>query len=104
MKMVWIYITNPSKAVANKVAFHLIKERLGVCVNIFPIESVYRWKGKITKEREWVALVKTLQSKSMLIEKEISRIHPYTIPCIAAIDVGINKKYSKWAESEIKPK
>ncbi|MBI4015452.1 MAG: divalent-cation tolerance protein CutA [Candidatus Aenigmarchaeota archaeon] len=102
MKMVWIYITNPSEAVANKVAVHLIKKRLGVCVNIFPIESVYRWGGKITKEKEWVAIVKTLSSKRNIIEKELSKIHPYTIPCIAAIDVSINKKYGKWAEREIK--
>jgi periplasmic divalent cation tolerance protein len=46
-KPVFIYITNPSKKEAKRLAKHLIEKRLIACANIFPIESLYWWKNKL---------------------------------------------------------
>ena len=59
--MIFIYITFPNKKEAEKVGLFLVKERLAACSNIFPIESIYRWQGKIVKEKEEVLIVKTLK-------------------------------------------
>lgn len=37
----------------------LIKNKLAACANIFPIGSVYKWNGKIVKEKEFGVFIKT---------------------------------------------
>ena len=49
MSLIFVYVTNPSKDEARKIAGVLIKKKLIACTNIFPIESVYPWKGKMKK-------------------------------------------------------
>lgn len=91
-----IYITTATKKEAKKIAEILVKERLAACCDIFPIESVYKWKGKIKKEGEFGVLVKT---KKNLVEKIINRVkelHSYEVPCI--ISFGIEKGYKKFLE------
>ncbi|MGC8993291.1 MAG: divalent cation tolerance protein CutA, partial [Candidatus Aenigmatarchaeota archaeon] len=43
------YITFPSKKEAEKVAKSLLEKKLVFYVNIFKINSMYRWEGKIEK-------------------------------------------------------
>ncbi len=96
-KLIYLYITNPSLTVARKVAYSLLKKRLIACANISgPIESLYPWKGKLAKEKEWVLIGKTKSSLYDKARKEVERIHPYEIPCIARIDVAANAPYEKW--------
>ena len=51
MPLIFVYITNPTGTEAKRIARHLIKKKLIVCANIFPIESIYPWKGKIANEK-----------------------------------------------------
>ncbi len=104
MGMLWIYITNPSRAAAEKVGMHLLKKRLAACINIFPITSAYLWKGKIARGKEWILVVKSIVGKEKAVEKEVEKVHPYTVPCIIAFKPNVNKKYEKWLKSEIRTK
>jgi len=100
MSFVFIYITNPNKETAKKIAIHLLKKRLVACTNIFPIESAYWWKGKIENTKEVVLIVKT-RKENFKVKDEIKRIHPYSIPCIIKFDVEANKEYEKWLKETI---
>jgi len=51
MKFIFVYITNPTKKEAEKIARHLLEKHLIACANIFPIESFYWWKKKIESGR-----------------------------------------------------
>lgn len=102
MGITLIYITNKNKAETKKVALHLLKKKLIACANIFPIESVYRWKGKINNTKEYVALVKTKKANVGKIKKEVERIHSYECPCIIRFDASANEKFEKWVMSEIR--
>ena len=102
MNFVFIYITNPTKQEARKVAKHLLKKRLIACANIFPISSLYWWKGKIIDEKESVLIAKTIEANFEKVKKEVEKIHSYTIPCIVKIPVSSNKKYFDWLRGEIK--
>ena len=102
MSFIILYITNPSKEVAEKVANHLLEKRLVACVNIFPIESMYWWKDKIEKAEEFVIIAKTLEEKYEQVKKEIRKIYHYEIPCIIKISADINKDYLKWVDEEVK--
>lgn len=102
MNFVFIYITNPTKKEAKKIAQYLLKKRLIACANIFPISSLYWWKGKIVDEKEVVLIGKTIGANFEKIKKEVEKIHSYSIPCIIKIPVSSNKKYFNWLKKEVK--
>ena len=100
--MIIFYITCKNKAEAEKISFHLIKQKLIACANIFPINSLYKWKGKLQKDKEYVLLAKTIKTKVKQVEKEVKKIHSYDIPCIIKKEVTANKEYLRWIKNEIK--
>lgn len=102
MSFVVLYITNPSEEIAEKIANHLLEKRLVVCVNIFPVKSMYWWKGGIEKGKEFVIIAKTLEERYEEIKEELRKIHPYEIPCIIKIPATANDEYLKWVEREVK--
>ena len=99
--LAFIYITVPNKKEAKKIARHLLKSRLIACANIFPIDSLYWWQEKITNNTEAVLIVKTFNKNFHKVVKEVEKIHPYSTPCIAKIEVNTNKKFSCWLKREI---
>jgi periplasmic divalent cation tolerance protein len=99
---VFVYITNPSKEEARRIAKHLLDKKLIACGNIFPISSLYRWEGNIAEENEFVLIAKTSETNFEEVRREVEKIHPYTTPCIVKIPVYSNKKYFDWLKSEIK--
>ena len=102
MPFIDIWITNPSQAVAKKIALYLLKKHLGACANIFPVHSAYLWKNKLVKAREWVLIFKTTSRNYKKVEREVIKIHPYKVPCIMKIYVSANKDYEKWMRDETK--
>ena len=102
MDFIFIYITNPSKEEARKIAKYLLKKKLIACGNIFPINSLYRWEGEIVDENEFVLIVKTTEANFEKVKNEVEKIHSYTCPCVIKIPVSSNKKYFDWLRSEVK--
>jgi len=101
--MIIIYITCKDSEEAEKIAEHLLKERLIGCANIFPVKSIYWWKGKIQKDNETVLLAKSKKEKFKSIELAVKKIHSYDIPLIECWDVSdVNKEYLDWLEKELK--
>lgn len=85
------------------IGLALVKKRLAACSNIFPIESIYHWQGKIAQSKEVVLIVKTLKHNFQKIEKEVKKLHSYTLPCILEIPVKRgNLDYLRWLGKEIK--
>ena len=102
MNFIFIYITNPTKQEARKIAKHLLSKKLIACANIHsPVNSLYPWKGKLADETEYVLIAKTLNENFEKVKKEVEKIHSYSIPCIIKIDVSSNQKYFDWLISEI---
>jgi len=97
-----IYITCKDEKEAVKISKYLLEKRLIACSNIFPIRSMYWWKGKIQDEKEYVILAKTLEKNYNKIKEEVSKIHSYDIPCILKIDAEANESYGQWVKKEIK--
>lgn len=96
MKYSLIYITAKDEAEAEKIGKALVDEKLVACVNIHPIKSMYRWKGKVQKENEAAMLIKT---KAELVDRVIQRakeLHSYETPCI--VSIPIEKGYAKFLE------
>lgn len=102
MSFIFVYVANPNKKEAKRIALQLLKKKLVACANVFPIDSAYWWKGKIEKEKEWVLILKTKKENWEKVKEETKRIHPYSVPCIAKIDVEANKEYEDWLKDVIK--
>lgn len=102
MNFIFIYITNPTKKEARRVAKHLLQKKLIGCANISPINSLYWWNGKIADEKEFVLIAKTKRNNFEKVKREVEKIHSYTIPCIIKIPVSSNEKYYKWLKKVTK--
>ena len=102
MPMALVYITCSNEKEAKKISMHLLKKRLIACANIFPIKSVYWWKGKITKSNEHVMIAKTSNKNFKKLEFEVKKMHSYEIPCILRINASANKEYNEWMNREIR--
>lgn len=102
MSFIFVYVTNKNKAEAKRIAAHLLKKRLVACANIFPVESLYWWKGKIEKSGEHALIAKTLEKNFEKVKREVKRLHSYDIPYIAKIKVNVNKAFEKWIRDEVR--
>lgn len=100
--MILIYATCKNKQEAKTIARHLLEKKLIACANIFPIESLYLWKGKLEEAKENVLLLKTKNNNFKKIKKEIKKIHSYEIPVIIKIRGKAEKECEKWIKGEVK--
>ena len=100
-----IFVTAASRGECKKIARHLVETRLAACVNILqPMESVYRWEGKIAEEREFLLIIKSTGELFPEIKAEISKIHSYHTPeiiCLPVIEGSRN--YLQWVSDSVKP-
>ena len=83
-----IYCTCPDREHADRIAGHLVSERLAACVTIMaPTVSVYTWQGKLETAEEHLLLIKTSQSRYAELEQAILSVHPYELPEIIAVPI-----------------
>ncbi len=101
-KIILFYVTNPSKEHAEKLSWSLVNGKLVACTNIFPINSLYEWKGMVEKGDEYVLIAKTLPGKEGVVREEIERLHKDETPCIISWEVSVNKEYFEWVKREVK--
>lgn len=103
MKYKLVYITIKSEKEAIKIGRVLVKEKLGACVNIFPIKSIYRWKGKVEESEESGMIVKTKESLIDEVIKKVKELHSYEVPCIISLDIEKgNSDFLEWIGKETK--
>jgi len=89
---------------AERIASALVEAKLAACVNIVsPITSVYRWKGLVRKEQEWLLLIKTTAAAFENVSKKIRELHSYDLPeCIQIpIEAG-SGEYLNWIAENVK--
>jgi len=81
----------------------LIERRLAVCVNIVgPMRSVYRWKGTVELEREFLLIIKTTSEQASRMEAAFKELHPYELPERIELAVeGGSESYLAWLTGEV---
>ena len=101
--LVSLYITARDRKEARKLSLFLVKNRLAACSNIFPIESVYWWNGRIQNEKEYAIIAKTKKNNVKKIITAIKKIHSYSVPCVVAWPIAEgNAAYLDWVKNETK--
>jgi periplasmic divalent cation tolerance protein len=98
-----VYITASSKKEAKKIAEVLVSEKLAACCNIFKIDSLYWWRGKIKKGGEYGIFTKTKKSLVERIIKRVKEVHSYSVPCIISFNIEKGSKdFLNWIEKSTK--
>jgi periplasmic divalent cation tolerance protein len=66
-----------------------------------PIESFYRWDGKVETATEWQCLIKTRTELLSIVEQAIGAIHKYELPEIIALPIiDGSELYLSWLRAE----
>ena len=99
-----VLVTCGSLGEARKIAQPLVSKGLAACVNIVsaPVQSVYRWKGKVESANEILLVVKTTGPRLKELEKEVAKLHSYEAPEFLVLGVeGGSKVYLKWVQESV---
>lgn len=76
--------TVAERADAERIAAQLLEEKLAACVQIFPIDSRYVWKGETNHQSELMLLIKTRAALFDSVMARVAEEHPYEVPEIVA--------------------
>ncbi|MGD0958030.1 MAG: divalent-cation tolerance protein CutA [Candidatus Acidiferrales bacterium] len=101
-----VLVTCGSAREAKRIARALVGQRLAACANILrvPLESVYRWKGKVESARELLLIIKTSRQRFPALRKEVQRLHSYDVPEIIALPVASGAPgYLAWIAESVRP-
>jgi len=75
---------------AVEISEELVERELATCVNIIPcLRSIYRWKGKICEDSEYLLLIKTPRRLFPEVSETIRNLHSYELPEILSFAVDI---------------
>ena len=90
---------------AVEISEELIARRLATCVNIIPcLRSIYRWKGKICEDTEYLLLIKTPEKLFEEVSSAIREYHSYELPEILALPVtAAEANFHQWVLQMVEP-
>lgn len=84
-----VLTTCPDAACAERIAQALVEEGLAACVNILPpMQSIYKWKGKIETASEQLLVIKSTLARFPAIRDRLRALHPYELPEIIAVPIA----------------
>lgn len=98
-----VFSTCDSEEQAGAIARSLIEQRLAACVSIVPgARSVYRWKGQIEDNGEWMLVIKSRRDLMDSLRAAIGKIHSYEVPELLAVPVvDGSEDYLAWLDREL---
>ena len=102
-EFILVYVTTGSPAEGDRLARALVEERLAACVNrIAPVQSVYRWQGKVEQSEEEFLIVKTRKTLFAALESRVRELHSYSVPEIIAVPiVDGSEGYLRWLGEQL---
>ncbi len=94
-----VLTTTPTSEEAGKLARAIVEARLGACVQIQAIQSIYRWEGALCNEAEFRLSIKTRQAQFAALEHFIRAHHSYETPEIVQIPITAGSAaYLQWID------
>lgn len=102
MEITLIYVPFPDKIAAEQAIKSLLETKLIACGNVISSESMYFWQGAMTKENEWIAIIKTTNAVLDNAILKIKALHSYDVPAILHWQVQANDTYANWVMEQVK--
>lgn len=99
-----ILVTAANLRESKKIARHLVESRLAACVNILaPVQSVYRWQGKVEEAREYLMIIKSSRLLFDDLQAAVAALHGYATPEIICLPiVEGSRNYLQWMEDSLR--
>ncbi len=91
-----VYITAGDMTCARSIARELVEDHLAACVNMHPINSVYRWEGELVEEEGVGIFVKTTSDRLSRVKETVRSMHSDEVPCIVSWDISGDEEYLLW--------
>lgn len=100
--IVTLLCATSSREEAARLAEALIERRLAACVQALPIESWYRWEGKLAHGAEVLLLIKTSAARTAEAQACLQALHSYDVPEIIVLPVADGlPAYLDWVRAEV---
>jgi periplasmic divalent cation tolerance protein len=91
---------------ARRIARAAVEAKFAACVNVVlsPVESIYRWKGKIEVSREYLLAMKSTTKRLAELERMVRSMHSYDVPEFLVLPVvSGSREYLRWLVESVKP-
>ncbi|HXQ26798.1 MAG TPA: divalent-cation tolerance protein CutA [Candidatus Acidoferrales bacterium] len=100
-----VLVTCGSAKEARRIGRALVEQRLVACANVFqaPVQSIYRWKGKIESAHECLVALKTSRRCFTAVQRAVRRLHSYEVPEIIALPIAAgSREYLSWISESLR--
>ena len=104
MGAVIVLVTYPTDRDPLALARLLVDEQLVACVNVLPpMQSVYRWEGKVEQAAEHQLVMKTTRERVEALKARLVDLHPYDVPEVLVLPVvDGGEPYLKWLTESVR--
>jgi periplasmic divalent cation tolerance protein len=97
-----VLVTIDDEERGQAIAAAIVEARLAACVNLFPIQSIYRWQGEVQCDRDWQLVIKTDLAQYPALATKIQSLHPYDLPEIIALPISQGSDaYLGWISAQV---
>ena len=101
-----VLVTCETLVQAKRIARAAVEAKLAACVNVMlsPVESIYRWKGKVEVSREYLLVMKSTARRLRKLERLVRSRHSYDVPEFLVLPVvSGSREYLAWLVDSVKP-
>ena len=98
-----VLTTEADQIKADALAEQLITRRLAACITLMPVQSCYRWQGKIERAQEVQLLIKTSSDRLEELLSALEALHSYDTPEILQMAAQAGAAYAAWALGALSP-
>lgn len=98
-----VLTTEADQIKADALAEQLITRRLAACITSMPVQSCYRWQGKIERAQEVQLLIKTSSDRLEELLSALEALHSYDTPEILQMAAQAGAAYAAWALDALSP-
>jgi periplasmic divalent cation tolerance protein len=101
-----VLVTCATLPEARRIARAAVEAKLAACANVVlnPVESIYRWKGKVEVSREYLLILKSTAGRLPELERMVRSMHSYDVPEFLVLPVVAgSREYLEWLVQSVKP-
>jgi periplasmic divalent cation tolerance protein len=100
-----ILVTCGTLREARRIARAAVEAKFAACVNVVinPVESIYRWKGKVEVSREYLLVMKSTAKRLTELQRMVRSMHSYDVPEFLVLPVvSGSHDYLGWLVESVK--
>lgn len=93
-----IALTNVPPDHAQSIATTLVGEQVVACINLYPIKSVYHWKGEVCHDEEVTLMMKVSAEGVAPLKARLQELHPYELMEFLVLDINAQGSLAEYID------